>query len=75
MARDTNGIQTFKKPHGIEMKIPIQNGNVSKRETIEESNCECSYRESRKFRPDNFKSYGHYFEYRITRINPTAQGL
>ena len=25
----------IKKPHGIEMKIPIQSGNVSKRETIE----------------------------------------
>ena len=35
MARDTNGIQTVKKPHGIEMKVPIQSGNVSKRETIE----------------------------------------
>ena len=35
MARDTNGIQTVKKPHGIETKVPIQSGNVSKRKTIE----------------------------------------
>ena len=37
MARDTNGTQTVKKPHGTVMKVPIQSGNVSKRETIEES--------------------------------------
>jgi hypothetical protein len=36
-ARDTNGIQTVKKLPGIEMKIPILSGNVSKREIIEES--------------------------------------
>ena len=35
MARDTNGTQTVKKPHGIVMKVQIQSGNVSKRETIE----------------------------------------
>jgi hypothetical protein len=32
-----SGIQMGKEPHGIEMKIPIQSGNVSKRETIEAS--------------------------------------
>ena len=36
MAKDTNGIQMVKKPHGTAMKAPIQSGNVSKRETIEE---------------------------------------
>ena len=35
MAKDTNGILTVKKPHGIALKIPILSGNVSKRETIE----------------------------------------
>ena len=37
MARGMSGIQMGKEPHGIEMKIPIQSGNVSKRETIEAS--------------------------------------
>ena len=37
MAKDTNGIQMVKKPHGIEMKIPIQSGNASKHKTIEAS--------------------------------------
>ncbi len=35
MARDTSGIQMGKEPHGIVTKVPIQSGNVSKRETIE----------------------------------------
>ena len=35
MERDTNGIQTLKKPHGIVTKVPIQSGNVSNHETIE----------------------------------------
>ena len=36
MKTDTSGIQTLKKPHGIAMKVPIQSGNVSNHETIEE---------------------------------------
>jgi hypothetical protein len=32
-----NGIRTKKVSHGIAMKVPIQSGNVSKRETIDAS--------------------------------------
>ena len=35
MARDTNGIQMSKEPHGIAMKVLILSGNVSKHKTIE----------------------------------------
>jgi hypothetical protein len=35
MARDTNGTQTVRKPHGIATKVRIQSGNVSKRKIIE----------------------------------------
>ena len=35
MARDTNGTQTVKTPHGIATKVQILSGNVSKRKTIE----------------------------------------
>ena len=35
MARDTNGTQTVRKPHGMATKVRIQSGNISKRKTIE----------------------------------------
>ena len=66
-SKDMSCTQTVKKPHGLVMKAQIQSGNVSK-QNHRSVNWEFSYRESRKFRPDNSKSLEHYFEYKLTKI-------